>query len=65
LAGFPLKPLGQFALQVERPMVPATLSFGGEEKYDPERAVGGAKTNLNLIREKDLVYTSTSAEGSR
>jgi len=46
-------------------MVPATLSFGGEEKYDPKRAVGGAKTNLNLIRKKDLVYTSTSAEGSR
>ena len=65
LAGFPLKPLGQFALQVERPMVPATLSLGGEEKYDPERAGVGAKTSLNPISEKDLVYTSTSAEGSR
>ena len=39
-----MEQLGQFAMQVERPMVPARLSLGGEEKYDAERA--GVAPNL-------------------
>ena len=58
LAGLLLKQQGQFALQVERPVFPATPSPGGEVKYVAKCAGSGAKPSLNPISAKVFVYSA-------